>query len=202
MAPETFRTLTVDGFLDALAAKTAAPGGGAAAGMVGATACALASMVVEFSIGKKNLAEHQPALVDAQGRLARARRLMLDLADEDAAAYGAVNELSRLPEGDPRRAALPAAQRASVQVPMTMLAACTDVLRLMETLAPIANRFLRSDLAAAAVMAAGAARSALWNVRVNVQSLSAGEGMQALAEGERLAGDCAARAARVEAGCV
>jgi len=202
MPADSFRSLTVDGFLESLAAKSPTPGGGAAAGMVGATACALAGMVVAYSIGKKNLAEHQPVLLDAEQRLARARRLMLDLADEDAAAYGAVNELSRLPENDPKRAALPAAQCASVQVPLAVLAACADVLRLMETLAPITNRHLRSDLGIAAVLCNGAARASVWNVRVNIVGLPSRDGPGGtLGEAERLLSDCAARAARVEAAC-
>lgn len=201
MADTSLRSLTLDQFLEALASKTPTPGGGAAAGLVGSTAAALAGMVVAYSVGKKNLAEHEPALRDAAERLARARVLMLDLADEDAAAYGTVNELSKLPEGDPRREGLAAAQRASVQVPMVMLAACADVLRLMESLAPITNRHLRSDLGIAGVLAESAARSALWNVRVNVQALSAGEGLEAFAEAERLVEDCAARAARLDQAC-
>lgn len=202
MPPESFRSLTVDGFLDSLAAKAPTPGGGAASGMVGATACALAGMVVAYSIGKKSLSEHEPVLRDAQSRLARARRLMLDLADEDAAAYGAVNELSRLPEGDPRRGALAAARCASVQVPLAVLAACADVLRLLESLAPITNRHLRSDLGIAAVLAEGAARASLWNVRVNITDVPSPDGSAGtLEEAEKLLAACAARAACIETAC-
>jgi len=202
MPADSFRTQPVEAFLASLAEKTPTPGGGAGAGIVGTTACALAGMVVAYSIGKKNLAEHEPALLDAQSRLARARTLMLDLSDEDAAAYGAVNELSRLPEDDPRRAGLPGARCASVQVPLAVLAACADVLRLLESLAPITNRHLRSDLAIAAVLAAASARAAVWNVRVNIEGLRSPDGpAPTLAEAERLLQDCRDRAERVEAAC-
>jgi formiminotetrahydrofolate cyclodeaminase len=172
MNDEPLASLQFDTLLESLAAKTPTPGGGAAASAAAALGAALAGMVVSFSLGKKNLAAHEPALQDAARRLSTARTLFLKLADEDAAAYGAVNELSKLPETDPRRATeLPGAVLASVQVPLAVMAACADLLRLMEQLAPITNRHLRSDLAIAAVLAESASRSSQWNVLVNLSSL-------------------------------
>ena len=95
------------------------------------------------------------------------------LAAEDAEAYGMVNTLSRLPDTDPRRRAdLPEAISASIQVPMTTIAACVDILRLLDELSTITNRHLRSDLAIAAVLADAAARSSRWNVLVNAANLT------------------------------
>jgi formiminotetrahydrofolate cyclodeaminase len=159
-------------FLASVASKTPTPGGGAVASAVGALAAALAQMVVSYSVGKKSLAQHEPRLQEATKVLERARGLLLELADEDAAAYGTVNELSKLPEGDPRRAALARATAASVQVPLAVMAACVDLLRLFETLAPITNKQLRSDLAIAAVLADATVRASRWNVAVNVAFLS------------------------------
>jgi hypothetical protein len=76
-------------------------------------------------MGKKNLAQHQDLLSDADKRLTRARAMLLELANEDASAFAMVNELSRLPEGDPRRDQLPLATLASAQIPLA-LAACSD----------------------------------------------------------------------------
>jgi formiminotetrahydrofolate cyclodeaminase len=136
--------------------------------------------VVSYSAGKKSLAEHEPALAEARTRLERARGLFLMLAEEDAAAYGLVNELSRLPEGDARRAAeLPGAVLASVRVPEATMAASVDVLRLMVDLAPITNRRLRSDLGIAAELAEAAARSSAWNVLINAVQLPGGEAQAA-----------------------
>jgi formiminotetrahydrofolate cyclodeaminase len=129
-------------------------------------------MVVSYSVGKKSLAQHEPRLQESTKVLERARGLLLELADEDAAAYGTVNELSKLPEGDPRRAGLPAATAASVQVPLAVMAACVDLLRHFETLAPITNKQLRSDLAIAAVLADATVRASRWNVAVNVAFLA------------------------------
>jgi formiminotetrahydrofolate cyclodeaminase len=188
-------------FLATLASKTPAPGGGAAAAMAGATAAALAEMVVSFSLGKKNLAEHQPLLASAAQRLANARAIMLELADEDAAAYGAVNELSKLPEGDARRLmSLPGAVRAAVDVPRAIMACASDMLRLMEELVGRSNRYLASDLAIAAVLAASAARGGAWNVEVNASQLPDAESKAgATSESRRVAQDAEDRARRIEA---
>lgn len=168
-AMATFASMTFRDFLDQTSAKTPTPGGGAVASAVGALAGALGGMVVSYSIGKKSLAAHEPVLRDAAAVLANARTLMLALAEEDAQAYGLVNELMRLPESDPRRMAEePAAILASARVPLAAMAASVDLLRLFGALAPVTNRQLRSDLGIAAVLAEAACRSSEWNVRVNV----------------------------------
>lgn len=198
----TLASYRLDELLTAIAAKSPTPGGGAVAGAVGAIASALAGMVVSYSVGKKNLAQHEPFLQDAQRRLEACASLMLKLADEDAEAYGQVNELSKLPETDPRRAFLPAATEASVQVPMSALAACSDLLRLMKTLATTTNRHLRSDLAIAAVLAEAAARSCRWNILVNVPGLAdPGARESHLSLAQELVERCRSLATEVEQAC-
>ena len=66
----SFTPLTLDQFLDSVAAKTPAPGGGAVASAVGALSAALAGMVVSYSTGKKNLAPTYRRDAPAQPRAA------------------------------------------------------------------------------------------------------------------------------------
>jgi formiminotetrahydrofolate cyclodeaminase len=160
-------------FLEQVAAKTPTPGGGAVASAVGAIAAALAGMVVSYSLGKKSLAAHQDALAQAAATLSKARTVMLQLAEEDAASYRVVNELMKLPETDARRRVeWDSAVAAAVQAPMAVAAAATDLLRHFVALAPITNRMLRSDLAIAAVLAEATVRAALWNVEINASLLA------------------------------
>ncbi|MFM9994879.1 MAG: cyclodeaminase/cyclohydrolase family protein [Phycisphaerales bacterium] len=189
--------------LDAIGSKTPAPGGGAVAGATGALAAALARMVVAYSLGKKSLAAHQAALQHADDALVRVRAVLLELADEDAAAYAEVNALTKLPETDPRRAReLPAAAERSVQVPMAALAACSNLLRLLEDAGPKTNPHLKSDWAIAAILADAGARAAEWNVRVNLPLLADAARRAAVSEECRRAlAESAARAARVENAC-
>lgn len=158
--------------LAALAAKTPTPGGGATAAAAGALGAAQAQMVVAYSLGKKDLAEHQAMLREAEGFLTRARSLFLELADEDAAAYARLNALQKLPEGDPRKASeLPEAVRVAVQAPMAVVAAAADTLRLVATFPGRTNKYLASDVAVAAIMLRAAAEAGACNVRINTPML-------------------------------
>ncbi|MBL9030801.1 MAG: cyclodeaminase/cyclohydrolase family protein [Phycisphaerae bacterium] len=188
--------------LSRIASKTPAPGGGAVASAAAALSASLARMVVAYSIGKKSLAEHQPELARADAALARAGELLLTLSDEDAAAYAVMNELWRLPEGDPRRADLPAAQLAATQPPLAVIAACADLLRLFESLAPKTNRHLHSDLAIAAILAESAARASRWNVAVNAASLAEDTRAGVESQAEASLSDARARLERIERACV
>jgi len=66
-------TSSIAAFLDAAGGKaTVRPAGEASARFVGALAASMGEMVVNYSIGKKDLAPHEPALRDALAELGRA----------------------------------------------------------------------------------------------------------------------------------
>lgn len=197
------RTLAFGELLAQIGAKTPAPGGGAVASAAGALAAALARMVVAYSLGKKTLIEHQPALHQADGALSRTIDLLTGLADEDAAAFRLVNELSRLPESDERRLRdYPSAVEASVQIPLAATAACLELLRVIEALTPQTNRHLRSDLAISAVLAESAARSSWLNVAINLPTLPDQRRVASIREqGAAMLAQAAAARVRVEAFC-
>jgi formiminotetrahydrofolate cyclodeaminase len=199
----TFGAQPFADLLTSVSAKTPTPGGGAVASAVGALAAALAQMVVSYSIGKKSLTAHQAELESADRSLRIARHLLLALAEEDAQAYGLVNELMKLPEDASRRKSeLPGAISASIQVPMAVIAACDDLLRLCERMAPITNPHLHSDLAIAAVLAESCARASRWNVAVNAAMLpDAATRERTLAEADRALDDASSRRVAIERAC-
>ncbi|MFG0326189.1 MAG: cyclodeaminase/cyclohydrolase family protein [Phycisphaerales bacterium JB037] len=158
--------------LDAIAAKTPAPGGGAVASITGTLAAALAQMVLSYSIGRKSLAEHDAELRQAASRLERARHLLLQLAEEDAAAYEQFNALQQAVKTNPELARkLPAAAARAIAVPRAVLATAADLSRLLLELPARTNKHLASDLAIAAILCDATARAAAWNVRINLPTL-------------------------------
>jgi methenyltetrahydrofolate cyclohydrolase len=188
--------------LDSIAAKTPTPGGGAVAAMTGQLAAALAAMVVNYSIGRKDLAAHDAALRSALDALSRERAEFGRLADEDARAYAVLNEAFKLPKDAPDRAAkLASASLAASLVPMEILRRASALVELCERLAPITNRNLRSDLGIAAVLAEAAARSAVWNIEINLPQVEPMERSRLKQESGRLLAASVEGTRRVEAAC-
>src|SRR3989338_3267816 len=74
-------------YLDDLAAKKPAPGGGSAAALVGATGCALLSMASNFTLGKDKYKDVEPQIKDALKQAERLRKRFLALVDLDVKAY-------------------------------------------------------------------------------------------------------------------
>src|SRR5213078_2567300 len=97
------KTQTIDRFLDATAAKQPAPGGGSVTALVGALAAAIGEMVLNYSIGKKDLSAYQLDLQEALLELQRARKLLLSLMNEDQEAYAEFSRLRKLPDDSPER---------------------------------------------------------------------------------------------------
>jgi methenyltetrahydrofolate cyclohydrolase len=204
MQPSDLPTAPLDDFLAALASKSPAPGGGAVTATTSALAAALGQMVVAYSVNLKRLSDHKPALESAIRKLENARALVLALAREDAEAYAHLSELMRTPDDHPSKAqALPAAALAATQVPLAVIAACADLLRLFESLVAITNRNLRSDLAIAAVLADAAGRASLWNVRINLPLLEECDLHGGIMETARsMIAEMTARTQRIEQGCL
>jgi formiminotetrahydrofolate cyclodeaminase len=166
---DELRRAPLQQLLEAIAAKTPTPGGGTVAPIIAALAAALGRMVLSFSLGKKSLAAHESANAAAMTHLQRAIDSLLNLATSDAAAYARLNELQKLDKADPKRtSAWPTAVAAAIDAPSRVLDESLAILDLLDSLTTTTNRMLASDLAIAAVLAEAAARSAAWNVRINL----------------------------------
>ncbi len=145
----------VRGFLDQLAARTPAPGGGGAAAVTGAMAAGLVAMAARFSVrqlpGAGELADQADTL----------RRRAAQLADMDARAYTAVLEA-----GPGQR---PEALRGAALVPLEIAGIGARVAALAAQLAEAGNPNLRGDAVTGALLAAASARSAACLVDINVR---------------------------------
>src|SRR5215472_10058441 len=170
----TARDETIGSFLEKLAARTAAPAGGAVAALNGAQAAALLAMVARYTTGPKYAAVAQTAerVTREAGQL---RAECTDLIAADAAAFGAVAAAYALPkETDEQRGARSAAIAAALvhatEPPAAVIAAAARLLDLAEALAPAGNRTVLGDLAAAA----DAIRAAAATSRILVEANMAG----------------------------
>jgi formiminotetrahydrofolate cyclodeaminase len=167
------RDQTIADFLGRLAARVPAPGGGATAALHAAQAAALLAMVARYSDGPKYDAELMSrVIVEADGL----RDDALELAEADAAAFGAVAEAYRLPretagQQEARSAAIAEATLGAAQPPADVIRLSLLLVSLAEDLLPAGNRNVITDVAAAAEAARAAAVTARVNVEVNLRGI-------------------------------
>src|SRR5437868_8627248 len=136
-------TATIETFLSATAAKQPAPGGGSVTALAGALSAAIGEMVLNYSVGKKDLAAYQLDLQEALLELQRARKLLLSLMNEDQEAYAELSRLRKLPDDAPeRRDKFNIALLACIRVPQAMAASAVAILNLCDQLAGKDNNYL------------------------------------------------------------
>ena len=128
------RTDTIEGFLSSLADRVPAPGGGATAALHAAQGAALVAMVARYSDGKK-YAEHAHTITQVRDTADDLRTRALALAEQDAAAFGAVSRAYALPKStdDEKQARSKAIRSALVEagrVPARVVAVAKQVISL------------------------------------------------------------------------
>ena len=165
-----------EGFIQAVAEPTPAPGGGSAAAQAGATAAALGEMVAAMSAKKKKLAEHADALKTLAARFAELRKRLTEAIDRDSAAFEAVMSAFKTPkESDAekmkRSKMIEDATRVATEVPLGVARDAGETLDRLAELAPISSAAMASDLETAAALGAACIAGALANVRINLDSL-------------------------------
>ncbi|WP_213450146.1 cyclodeaminase/cyclohydrolase family protein [Rhizomonospora bruguierae] len=171
------REQPVEVWLDELASEAPAPGGGSAAALSAAMGAALVAMVCQLTVGRPRYAEHAATMADALAEATELRETALRLAEDDAAAFGAVAEAYRLPKGTEREradrsAAIQAALADAADVPLRTAAVAADVIATAARVLPGANVNVLSDVAVAAATARAALDAASVNVTVNVAAMT------------------------------
>ena len=169
-----FRTQTVTEFLEALAARTPTPGGGAASALAGAIGVAQASMCAAFTSQSERYKDVEAEALRIKVHLGEIQARFLGLMDEDAQAYQGLLAARRLPkasaeEKQARATRLAAAEEDATRVPEEILTTAHEALDLARTLAGFCNPNLIADMAVAAWLLEAAARGAALQVRGNLQ---------------------------------
>lgn len=146
---------TLRGFLEEVAARTSAPGGGAVAAVVTAIAAALVEMAAQFS------SKHWDDAGEAAARARELRARAAPLAQADAEAY---EEVIAARGGPGYNEAL---SRAA-DIPLAMAEAAAEVAEVAAELAARGNPNLRGDAVTAALLAEASARAAANLVEINL----------------------------------
>jgi len=173
---ETVGDQTIGGFLEQLAGRVPAPGGGAVAALHAAQAAALLGMVARYSDAPR-YAGHAEAISRILREADALRGEAVGLAEADAAAFAAVADAYRLAkdtdeEKAARSAAIAAALVTAAEPPVLVIAAAARLVALAEELCLVGNPNVITDVAAAAEAARAAATTARVNVEVNLSGIT------------------------------
>ena len=167
---------TVQSFLDDLGSDAPTPGGGSGAAMVGAHGAALVRMLAQLTMGRKKYEAHHELMDAISEKAAEGRDAFLQLAVDDAAAYGAVSVAFKLPrETDEdkaaRTAAIQDALKGACEVPLEVMTQCLEIIGLAKNAVFSGNKNALSDGAAGAEFCRAALRVASYNVKINLSSI-------------------------------
>lgn len=158
-------------FLDLVASREPAPGGGASAAVTVALAAALSGMAARFSTD--HLTE-TPVLAERAEKL---RSAVAPLARSDAVAYGRVLEAYRAG----RRQRIREALSEAASVPLSIGEIGAEVAGIAARLAEEGNPNLKGDAVTAAQLAAAGVRAAATLVEINISAGGEDDGRRARA---------------------
>ncbi|MBU1244895.1 cyclodeaminase/cyclohydrolase family protein [Myxococcota bacterium] len=180
--------LPVACFIENVAAKSPAPGGGSVAALSGALGAGLGAMVCRLTIGKKKYKDVEDELRAAEEKLAPLVEKLRDLVDEDTFAFNRVMAAFDLPQSTDeekasRQAAVDQATLEAAAVPFTVMQAADAALGALTVVAEKGNLNSVSDAGVAALSLSTCFHGARMNVEINLKDLPASGQKAAMVEG-------------------
>ena len=171
--------MTLRGFADELSMDSPAPGGGSVAALCGALSAALAAMVANLTVGKK---EYEAARGDMVATAVRAQALkdaFLEAVDRDTKAFNKVMDAFRLPKTTPEQAeekarAVEEANKEATLVPLEVLERSVEAVTLAKVAAAKGNKNSVSDAGVAGLAGQAAGEGAYYNVLINLAGIKDG----------------------------
>ena len=169
--------LSCEGFLEELASKAAAPGGGGASALVGAAGVALGSMVGSLTVGKKKYAAVEADIIALNVRAEALRKQLEALVQADAEAFLPVAAAYKLPKETPEQqahkaAVLEKALDRACAVPLEIMGKCAEGIALVEEYAARGSALAVSDAGCAAALCKAALQAASLNVFINTKLMT------------------------------
>lgn len=165
--------MDLNNFMERLASKEPAPGGGAASALVAMVGSALSSMVSALTEGKKGYEHVQERVKAIELKMLEIRKNLERLMQEDEQAFNKISSTWKLPkitdeEKLARKKALQTALRDAIEPPWRIANLASDVMDNALDLLSIGNKNAITDSACSLIFAFSAAEGALLNITINV----------------------------------
>ena len=154
-------------YLDDLAARKAAPGGGSAAALSAAIGTGLMEMAANYTIGNVKYKSNEAKIADIMVRVKKFSVELEGLIDEDVRAYNKLSKAIKEFKNNPAK--IEPLYKDAAEVPFKVCRITSECLKLCEDLARHANKNLITDVAIAAILIEGAFFSAKFNVYINLK---------------------------------
>ena len=173
---ENLKNLTVEDFIKITASDAPAPGGGSISALAGALGAALAEMVGRLTVGREKYASSQEAMEKVVAEAEVIRLELTEAIHKDSASFNQYMDALSLPKGTDeekavRRAAMQEGLKAAARVPMSVAEAAAKILPLAELAVTVGNPNAVTDGLVATMMARSAILGALFNVKINLESI-------------------------------
>ncbi|HSQ89196.1 cyclodeaminase/cyclohydrolase family protein [Romboutsia sp.] len=163
-------------FVEVLASKSAVPGGGGAAALVGAVGMALGSMVCNLTIGKKKYAEYEESVKEILTKAGKIENQLLNMIDQDAECFLPLSKAYGLPtsteeEKKIKEETMEKALKLACEVPISIVRVCFDAIKLHEDLVDKGSKLAISDVGVGVQCLRAAILSGQLNVVININSI-------------------------------
>jgi len=164
-------------FLNELKSDSPAPGGGSAAALAGAIGAALGVMVGNLTLNSANDATIHVEISQLMERLEEKLAKLKDYIDEDAQSFIEVVAAYKLPKSTEsekllRSQAIQQGLQEASRLPINVAHICVEVLELSCKMLDIGSANAASDAAVAGRLAHAAMWSAVYNVKINLASIT------------------------------
>mgnify|MGYP000265046626 CR=1 FL=1 len=171
-----FADMTCNEFVDKLASKSPVPGGGGVAALVGAIGTALSSMVCNLTTGKKRYAEFEVDIQDILKKAADLQQDLMEMIDEDAENFLPLSKAYGMPKDteEERRLkeeTLEKALKQACEVPIKIVKACYEAIKLHAELVDKGSRLAISDVGVGVQCLRAAIISGWLNIVININSI-------------------------------
>jgi glutamate formiminotransferase/formiminotetrahydrofolate cyclodeaminase len=182
---EPLASLSVRGFIEEVAARSSAPGGGSASAMMAAVGCALGAMVAQLTYGVRKFEQVEPQMRQALPVLDDFSQQLIPMIDADTSAFNEYMLALKLPKNTPeeksiRRAAMQAGLKTAVTVPLTTMRLGDSAWDALAIVARYGNPASASDVQ----VGARALETGIWgawqNVLINLRSIDDQEYTEAM----------------------
>lgn len=173
---EPLASMTVRGFIQEIAARSSAPGGGSASAAIAAIGAGLGSMVAKLTWGVRKFDAVQPQMKEAIPVLHEVSEKLIGMIDADTSAFNDYMEALRMPRETEEQKAVRKARmedglKTAIRVPLATMRLGDSAWDALVTVASFGNPASRSDTQVGAKALETGIWGAYQNVLINLEGI-------------------------------